>query len=110
MCLFALRRLPHWRQPGATYWVTARLTDSVPEKVLRQWGIERRNWLAARGIDVSDRSAKFQDLVRQLTPEDRSTYRRYFEGRMEKYLDTGHGACYLAQEGCVQIVRDLLLR
>ncbi len=104
------RRLPHWRQPGATYWVTARLTDSVPEKVLRRWGIERRNWLAARGIDVSDRSARLQDMVRQLSPEDRSTYRRYFEGRMEKYLDTGHGACYLAQEGCVQIVRDLLLR
>ena len=104
------RRLPHWRQSGATYWVTTRLTDAVPENVLKQWNGERRNWLAARGLHVSGRSDNLQDLVRQLSPADRVIYRRHFEGRMEKYLDTGHGACYLAQEGCVQIVRDLLLR
>ena len=33
------RHLPHWRQDGATYFVTFRLADSLPEAML----IEIRN-------------------------------------------------------------------
>ncbi|HVM60502.1 MAG TPA: D-aminoacyl-tRNA deacylase [Verrucomicrobiae bacterium] len=31
------RELPHWQQPGRTYFVTFRLADSVPAEKLRQW-------------------------------------------------------------------------
>jgi hypothetical protein len=32
-----VRSLPHWRQPGATYFVTFRQGDSIPERVLAEW-------------------------------------------------------------------------
>ena len=31
------RNLPHWRQSGATYFVTFRQDDSIPAKVLKEW-------------------------------------------------------------------------
>ena len=31
------RYMPHWTQPGCTYFVTFRLADSVPMEKLRQW-------------------------------------------------------------------------
>jgi putative transposase len=41
----ARRRLPHWRQEGATYFITFRLADSLPQSLLRQWEHEREIWL-----------------------------------------------------------------
>ena len=49
------RNLPHWRQDGATYFVTFRLGDSLPRRVLDQWEYEKQLWLAARGIDAPGR-------------------------------------------------------
>src|SRR5881394_1353272 len=37
--------LPHWEQPGATYFVTFRLADSLPADVLAQWRDEQAAWL-----------------------------------------------------------------
>ncbi len=45
-----VRNLPHWRQPGATYFVTFRLIDSIPSRVLAIWHEERNHWLRVRGI------------------------------------------------------------
>jgi hypothetical protein len=42
------RSLPHWRQDGATYFVTFRLGDSIPVNVTQAWNDERRRWIAAR--------------------------------------------------------------
>ncbi|PYK67542.1 MAG: hypothetical protein DME45_10010 [Verrucomicrobia bacterium] len=41
----ARRRLPHWQQPGAAYFITFRLADSLPQSRLRQWREERAIWL-----------------------------------------------------------------
>ena len=42
--------LPHWEQSGATYFVTFRLTDSLPADVLAQGGAHaRRAGAGARG-------------------------------------------------------------
>ncbi len=49
------RNLPHWRQDGTTYFVTFRLGDSLPRRVLDQWEYEKQLWLAARGINVVER-------------------------------------------------------
>ncbi len=34
-------RLTHWGQPGATYFFTFRLSDSLPAHLLAQWAGER---------------------------------------------------------------------
>lgn len=39
------RNLPHIQPPGATFFVTFRLADSLPHNVVRQWNQERQ-WLA----------------------------------------------------------------
>src|SRR5437763_9425763 len=38
-------RLPHWQQQSATYFVTFRLEDAVPMRLLKQWESEREAWL-----------------------------------------------------------------
>ena len=32
------RNLPHWRQDGATYFVTFRLDDALPQHLVAQFG------------------------------------------------------------------------
>ena len=39
------RNLPHREQPQATYFVTFRLADSVPQKLLQDWREEQDTWL-----------------------------------------------------------------
>jgi hypothetical protein len=39
-----LRHLPHWRQDGATYFVTFRLADSIPEAKLIELQNLRNHW------------------------------------------------------------------
>jgi putative transposase len=42
------RNLPHIQPPGATFFIRLRLGGSIPQSVIRQWGIERRwpsTWL-----------------------------------------------------------------
>lgn len=38
-------RLPHWQQPGATYYVTFRLGDALPASLLTEWRSEREIWI-----------------------------------------------------------------
>lgn len=61
------RHLPHWDQPGATYFLTSRLADSLP--------------FAARA-----RLAEIRDL----NPDESFVW-------IERYLDAGAGACVFAQ-------------
>ena len=39
------RHLPHWEQPGATYFATFRLADAIASDVLAEWREERALWL-----------------------------------------------------------------
>ena len=77
----ARRRLPHWRQPGVSYFVTFRLADSVPQPLLRQWRHERAIWLRLHpqpwGVD------------------EQREYEARFIGRMQEWLDAGMGACHM---------------
>jgi len=64
------RRLPHWRQSGATYFVTFRMADSVPHTLLRQWRHERDIWLRLhpqpwREKDQREYESRFIDLIQQ---------------------------------------------
>ena len=44
------RHLPHWQQPGVTYFLTFRLGDSVPQDKLKGWAEERVIWLQVHGM------------------------------------------------------------
>jgi REP element-mobilizing transposase RayT len=57
------RNLPHWHQPGATYFVTFRLADSLPVEVREQF-----------------------EEMRRLNNSDTFAW-------MERYLDAGSGSC-----------------
>lgn len=76
-------RLPHLTQPGAIYFATFRLADSVPLEVARRWIDEKTIWLEANPPPW--------------TPEVERVYHRRFTMRLERWLDAGHGACALKQ-------------
>ena len=91
------QNLPHWRQWGATYFVTSRLADSVPVAVAAEWGRKRDRWLRARGVRSAEELAP-------LTDEQRREYHREFTAAFHTLLDAGHGGCLLAKTVCAEIV------
>ncbi|MBX3474616.1 MAG: transposase [Planctomycetes bacterium] len=85
--------LPHWDQSGATYFVTFRLADSLPEE-------------ARQRID-SARQEIFRRAEQESTPLTASEHEALdglYTERMDEFLNAGHGACYLADVRCAQIV------
>src|SRR5207245_8951980 len=73
------RNLPHWTQDGATYFVTFRLADAVPDGLLKQWKDELETWL------------KFHP-----EPWDAETAYEYWQRAFEKHeegLEEGAGEC-----------------
>jgi putative transposase len=87
-------RLPHWQQQGATYFVTFRLADAVPMRLLKQWESEREAWLRIH--------------PEPWTTEIELEYHQRFSGAIERWLDAGHGACLLRRGECAQIVAEAL--
>ncbi len=87
--------LPHWRQEGATYFITFRLGDSLPQSKLNQWKAELATWQRAHP-----------------EPHDEATRREYYElfpARFQNWLDQGMGPCVLAKPEIKQVVEDALL-
>ena len=75
------RILPHWSQPGCTYFVTFRLADSVAAPVWKEWRDQRATWRETHP-----------------KPWDRETQKDYnakFPAQMELWLDAGYGSCAL---------------
>ncbi|MHB0970174.1 MAG: transposase [Thermoanaerobaculia bacterium] len=85
--------LPHWRQDGATYFVTFRLGDSLPETKLAEWRRERDLW---------------RDQHRHPTHEEVEEFERRHRGKIERWLDQGAGCCLLAREPARSIVEEAL--
>lgn len=73
------RQLPHWSQQGVTYFVTFRLTDSVPQAKLQLWKLKRDEFLEAH--------------PQPLTEQDKQKFHQQFTQKMEDYLDAGMGSC-----------------
>ena len=89
------RHLPQLDQPGAIYFVTFRLGDSVPQKVLKRWLHEREGWRRSH-------PEPWNKVVLQ-------EYRRLFTVRMERWLDAGSGECVLGDVRCRTEVAERLL-
>jgi putative transposase len=75
--------LPHWRQHGATYFVTFRLHDSLPESKLDELRGIKAEWDRKH---PPPRSRPVQDEMG-----------RDLSRRMEEWLDQGMGSCVLRQ-------------
>jgi REP element-mobilizing transposase RayT len=91
---YYVRNLPHWRQDGATYFVTFRLADSLPQSKLRELREFKAEW-ERRNPDPRSRD-QMEDLARE-------TMRR-----VEKWLDAGAGSCLLRASTYAAVVVEKL--
>lgn len=84
------RILPHWRQPGATYFVTFRLADSIPQAKLRELRAIKVEW------ERKHPSPRSRDQLEQLT--------RRLGALVDKWLNYGNGSCLLRDPQCARHV------
>ena len=87
------RNLPHWRQDGATYFVTWRLADSLPAAQVRYLRQLRDAMVETPADD--DPSLAWE--------------REYFRS-MERFLDAGHGSCVLRRPDLRGVVEACMRR
>lgn len=99
--------LPHWFQPGVTYFVTFRTEDSIPAEVARRWHAQRSDWLKQHGIDTS--LANWPEQLATLPREQRRDFHETFSRQFMENLDKGLGECVLKQATLSKIVADSLL-
>jgi len=90
-------KLPHWTQDDATYAVTFRLADSLAKSVLDAYLAERD----ALSAEVTKKEGK-------VTPEDAARLRFLYSDRIETYLNSGKGECWLARPEIAGIVANAL--
>ncbi len=88
------RHLPHWRQAGATYFVTFRLADALPQDKLLFLKRLRAEWERTHPPPRSE--------------EDWEDYARQFTKRAERWLDEGYGECYFQERRWADDLRDRL--
>jgi len=100
------RNLPHWEQPGATYFITFRTADSIPADVMRAWKRSRDDWLRRQKINPLSRS--WREKLRELSPSQREEFHERFTVKFHNLLDAGHGACLLKRPELAAIVASSL--
>ncbi len=88
--------LPHWVQPGVSYFFTFRLADSVLQELLEDWVRQRNAWLAHHPQPWSQ--------------ADTLEYAERFTERMEAWLDAGHGSCALRDPDVRQLVEESITK
>ena len=88
------RRLPQWRQAGATYFVSFRLADSLPKECLDELRHLKREWELKHPVPR--------------TENDWQEYAKLIGRRGEYWLDQLYGSCVLRESGCGEIVEDAL--
>ena len=88
------RHLPHWRQEGATYFVTFRLADSLPKAKLVELKNLRAYWEQAHPEPRSE--------------QDWEMHAKEVIRRTEACSDEGHGACHFKERRWADDLRDRL--
>jgi REP element-mobilizing transposase RayT len=86
-------RLPHWELEAGTYFVTFRLKDSLPLSVIQKIQSE-----------VGLLQIKKSQTTKQLTSAELNRLNLLQTFRLEKYLDSGTGACYLKNPELANLV------
>ncbi|MCB1233126.1 MAG: transposase [Verrucomicrobiae bacterium] len=88
-------KLPHWQQPGACYFLTFRLADSIPRQLLDKWEDDREAWL--------------KQHPPPWTPELEQEYHERFSRQIEHWLDQAHGECVFREPEIAEILAQVLL-
>ncbi|HUG20560.1 MAG TPA: transposase [Planctomycetaceae bacterium] len=88
------RHLPHWRQDGATYFVTFRLIDSLPQEKLDFLKRIRTEW--ERTHPAHHNEADWTALAREITT------------RAEGWLDEGYGVCHFRERKWADELKERL--
>jgi len=88
---FHRNKLPHWEVEQGRYFVTVRLSDSLPRHVVQELQEVR-----ASLVEIEAQSEQFAAMQR-----------RYFR-TLERYLDAGVGCCCLRDAPTASIVLDEL--
>ena len=89
-------RLPRWEVESGLYFVTFRLTDSLPRETLERIKERARILLA------------WQRFGRKLSPREENIVAGYSPRKIEEYLDAGRGACYMKDRRMAALVADAL--
>ncbi|MDF7826580.1 hypothetical protein P4B35_21295 [Pontiellaceae bacterium B12227] len=108
------RNLPHWRQDRATYFVTFRLGDSIPQQKLLQWREEDQLWLEAHGVErcsapfscVGGNGAEHRST--ELPEPLREEFVRRSARRLHVELDRCHGCCLFRRLEAREVLADAL--
>ncbi len=87
------RHLPHWRQDGATYFVTFRLADSLPH---------------AKRVELEALRAEWLKQCPCPSDEEVETHAVEIMQRVDKWLDQGYGSCVLRQPYVADIAESCL--
>ena len=85
--------LPHLKREGASYFVTFRLAGTLPKNVLLRFKVEREALVAHA-----------QTAKRPLTWHEQEELFRWYSSRVDKYLDAGHGVCWLKKPELADLV------
>jgi putative transposase len=88
------RHLPHWRQKGATYFVTFRLGDALPQSKLQLLKRIREEWERTYPPPRND--------------EAWIAYAREVTNSAERWLDEGYGVCHFRDRCWCDDLRDRL--
>jgi REP element-mobilizing transposase RayT len=89
--------LPHWTRDGATYFVTYRLADSLPQGLLNAWIAERDHIIV-----------RARQMEQELTEYELTRLDELHSEKVESYLDAGHGACWMSSPAIARVVRDAM--
>ena len=87
--------LPHIKIEGASYFVTFRLQDSLPRPVLME--LERQRAESLQKGDGKKAIAQREEINRN------------FQRSIERFLDTGAGACHLRKPEIARLVHQAIL-
>ena len=98
--------LPHVKREGASYFVTFRLADSLPQEVVRRFLHEKAQDLRALEVPTRNPPNHAQAGPPRLTAED---IERKYRRKVERYLDQGAGACHLRRPDIAEMARDAIL-
>ena len=89
--------LPHLTKPGAVYSITFRLADSMPSHVVEGWLADQQAILA-----------NAQTAGRELSQTELNELSRLHQDRIDKYLDAGHGECWLKRDDIAAVVTEAM--
>jgi REP element-mobilizing transposase RayT len=89
------RHLPHWRQEGATYAVTFRQADSIPQEQLQSLKRWRAIWEKQHPEPRSE--ITWMQLAQEITK------------RTDRWMDEGYGSCVFREARFAKMMSNSLL-